>query len=583
MTLHKPIWILVLIAAPWFGTSAVTAQLISPGKLSRAHAPYEGVSQCIQCHQLGRPGIQATRCLDCHTPLKTRIETAQGYHGNLNNTNCADCHKEHLGLNADNVRLDTLTFNHTETGYALTGAHADVTCAACHSTAFREAPDVLRWIDTHAAAEGTFLGTSVQCATCHESVSPHGQQFERSPDGGACQGCHEPSSWSDVAKFDHNTARFALRGAHQTVACAACHGPDQRGDIVYRPIAFTSCATCHEDPHNGVLTASCTTCHNETSWTSLPPGSALAQTFDHQSTGYALRGAHAEANCASCHIKPGREDEDFNIVLSADRMSMMYPAIVHTSCTSCHRDAHEDQLTYTEATCASCHQESTWHPANFDFKRHNQESRFVLDGAHMLVSCQQCHGADAQAWTDRPNDQPPRGGVFAFPNLSCAQCHTDDNPHGTQFEDEARITRCETCHTTQGWAEAQQTFDHNSTGFALIGAHEAVACTACHTQTNMEGQTLFTGQESSCESCHDALPTHGTQFEGRTCESCHDTYSFRINDFNHDQTAFPLTGAHAGVACGACHGLEEDPDGITRRRYLPLPTTCVACHGSSDE
>lgn len=53
--------------------------------------------------------------------------------------------------------------------------------------------------------------------------------------------------------------------------------------------------------------------------------------------------------------------------------------------------------------------------------------------------------------------------------------------------------------------------------------------------------------------------------------------------FDHDRTAFPLTGKHGSVACNRCHAVEEDPEPWDRdnvfARYRPVAhDNCTACH-----
>ena len=61
-----------------------------------------------------------------------------------------------------------------------------------------------------------------------------------------------------------------------------------------------------------------------------------------------------------------------------------------------------------------------------------------------------------------------------FDARACAVCHSD--PH--KFAESYKET-CETCHTTQKWNNVLA-FDHKKTQFALDGAHQKAACTACH-------------------------------------------------------------------------------------------------------
>ena len=116
--------VVIALSAP---ASPAFAQLISPGKLSAPHAQMEGIAHCTDCHQLRERGIVDAKCLACHTPLARLMQEGTGYHTRLRDRNCAECHKEHFGEQFRIVRLDTVKFDHRETGYTLEGRHADLT------------------------------------------------------------------------------------------------------------------------------------------------------------------------------------------------------------------------------------------------------------------------------------------------------------------------------------------------------------------------------------------------------------------------------------------------------------------------
>ena len=54
-----------------------------------------------------------------------------------------------------------------------------------------------------------------------------------------------------------------------------------------------------------------------------------------------------------------------------------------------------------------------------------------------------------------------------------------------------------------------------------------------------------------------------------TCSLCHTTASWAGATFNHNNTPFPLTGAHTTVQCGQCH---------VNNNFTTLPTDCGSCH-----
>ena len=214
-----------------------------------------------------------------------------------------------------------VTFDHTKTRFALTGAHATPACAACH-------------------ADGRYVGTPTTCIGCHAgddkhngalgtdcAVVPQGDDLggrvvrprqgdvpaDRGPPqrdlpevprrgpvqghadrvlglprepashgsafGGSCASCHTTTAWLP-ATFNHNKATFPLTGAHRSVTCQQCHGGGQ-----YKGTP-TTCAACHAKPasHGSAYGSSCASCHTTTAW--------LPATFNHAKTSFPLTGAH---------------------------------------------------------------------------------------------------------------------------------------------------------------------------------------------------------------------------------------------------------------------------------------------------
>jgi hypothetical protein len=126
-------------------------------------------------------------------------------------------------------------------------------------------------------------------------------------------------------------------------------------------------------------------------------------------------------------------------------------------------------------------------------------------------------------------------------------------------------TDCQRCHTPVGWKPAN--FQHPS-AFPLTGGHSKVACDVCH-----KGG-VFTALSTDCATCHltdyqrTTKPNHMTAGFGTNCAQCHTTVRWQGAKFNHP-AAFPLTGAHGGLDCSACH-----KGGV----FTGLSTSCVSCH-----
>ena len=340
---------------------------------------------------------------------------------------------------------------------------------------------------------------------------PHAKMASLFP-ASACATCHTTTSW-DGAPFDHNKTTFRLTGTHVTVPCAQCHVGN---DYLTRP---TDCYGCHKTDYDTTAypnhkaanyPTTCTTCHNTTSW--------ATSAFDHNSTGFPLTGAHVTVTCALCHVNN-------NYSLTA----------ANTTCTACHMNDYNKtdapphaQLAsmFPASACAMCHTTTKWDGAPFD---HNKTS-YPLTGKHVAVQCAQCHAGND--YLHRPTD--------------CFGCHQTDY-NGTTNPNHLAAnypTSCTACHNTSNWLNS--TFNHNSTGFPLTGAHVTVACVQCHVNNNYNSP-----RRTHVHGCHmkdynktDA-PPHAqlaSMFPTTACATCHTTTNWDGARFDHNKTAFPLTG-----------------------------------------
>jgi len=291
---------------------------------------------------------------------------------------------------------------------------------------------------------------------------------------------------------------------------AACLSCHVGQDYIHTP---ADCASCHakEDIHNGELGADCSTCHTPDGW--------KPSTFDHTTAIFQLTGKHIPVACADCHT-----DNRFKGV--------------PTACAACHAkdDVHDGVL---GAECSTCHTTDGWKPSTFD----HTTAIFQLTGKHIPVACADCH-------TDK---------LFKGTPTDCASCHTKDDVHLGQLS-----SNCKECHTTAGWIPS--TFDHNTTAFKLDGRHGAISCASCHSSKT------FVGLPTGCNGCHANDDPHNARF-GNDCGACHSTTAWRPASFDHNLSAFKLTGKHVNVSCESCHS-----NGI----LSGAPTSCGACHAGDD-
>lgn len=286
-----------------------------------------------------------------------------------------------------------------------------------------------------------------------------------------------------------------------------------------------------KNPH-GTLETDCGECHGPNRWVPVLP----RPRFVHDKTGFPLQGAHAQASCRSCH------------------RSLVFNHVA-TSCADCHKDPHNHEL---GTQCETCHGPRTWTNQREVFRTHNR-TRFPLFAVHANVDCASCHR------NQRPNE-------YVNTPTTCGACHLQDylkaqNPNHAQS---SFPTRCEDCHSMRalGWKTTRFS-DHSRTRFPLTGAHQGVDCARCH----VGGR--YAGTPTDCQSCHrdrfqaTTSPNHAAAGFPTQCEACHSTSGWRPASFDHNQSRFPLTGAHTRVECSRCHA---------GGRFAGTPTACYSCH-----
>jgi len=473
---------------------------------------------CASCHLNGNYSLQIapTDCGNSQCHLTTWRQTNNPVHSTAGPAfavaNCASCHTT--------KGWDSASFDHSVTGFTLTGTHASPTptpCASCH-------------------VSNNYTLNSTDCMGCHLAAWQSTPTFGGNvPDhikvgfpstASACATCHPITKWAD-GKFDHNAFGFPLTNSHALVAnggkvasCASCH----IGNNYSLNVAPTNCgnAGCHlttwqttnnpAHPKAGApfAAANCSTCHNTITWNTA--------IFNHGATGWALTGSHQMAPagkvvaCADCHVGN-------NYTFTA----------VNTDCYGCHMAAWQstamlggnvpNHITagFPNSQCATCHDTLLWADGKFD----HSATGWPLQGAHVTTPCASCHmGANAFALTSA--------------NTDCYGCHQAawlstqtlggqvPNHIAAQFS-----TSCVTCHTTwvtTGWlgatlSAANHTWfriPHNGSVCSdchLVSTdYSTFSCINCHTRANAHNKGTTDGQHrgngnyvytaTSCYNCH---------------------------------------------------------------------------------
>ena len=542
--------------------------------------------QCAACHINGNYNlqIQPTDCGNSGCHLTTWQQTNNPVHSSSGPAfaaaNCAKCHTT--------VGWDAASFDHSITGWPLTGTHLTTACAACHVN-----------------NNYTLTSANTDCYGCHQaawtSTQTLGGNVPNHVTAGfstsQCSSCHDTTSWTN-STFNHTSTGFPLTNSHQmapagkVTACAQCHINNnyalniQPTDCGNSGCHLSTWQTTNNPVHPSAgapfAAANCSTCHNTITWTTA--------TFDHSSTGWPLTGSHQlapagkVAQCTDCHVNNNYTFTSAN-----------------TDCYGCHQAAWTSTQTlggnvpnhvtagFPTAQCSTCHDTISWLDGKFD----HSTTGFPLTNSHQMApagkvtACAQCHINNNYALNIQPTDCGNSG------------CHlttwqTTNNPVHPSAGAPFAAANCSTCHNTITWTTA--TFDHSTTGWPLTGSHQlapagkVVNCTDCHVNNNYS----FTSANTNCFGCHQAawtstqtlggsVPNHVTAgFPTSQCSTCHDTVNWADGKFDHSTTGFPLTNSHqlapAGkvTGCAQCH--------INNNYTLKIqPTDCgnSGCHLST--
>jgi hypothetical protein len=533
---------------------------------------------CASCHVNNNYNLQIapTNCgaSGCH--LTTWQQTNNPVHSTsgaaFGVNNCSNCHTTQ--------GWDAASFDHSVTGFALTGTHmspSPTPCASCH-------------------VNNNYTLNSADCMGCHQSSwlstqtlggnVPNHVAANFPTTAAACSTCHSITTWANGV-FDHSSTGFPLTNSHQMApagkvsTCTQCHV----GGNYALTSANTDCYGCHQTDWNntqtlggnvpnhvtaGFPTSQCSQCHDTISFADA--------TFNHNTTGFALTGTHATTPCASCHTNN-------NYALTS----------ANTDCMSCHQSAWLSTQTLggnvpnhvaanfpvTAAACSTCHTITVWANGVFD----HSTTGFPLTNSHQMApagkvsTCTQCHVGGNYALTSA--------------NTDCYGCHqTDWNSTQTLGGNVPNhvtagfpTSQCSTCHDTISFADA--TFNHNTTGFALTGTHATTPCSSCH----VNGNYALTSANTDCMSCHQSswlstqtlggnVPNHvqaNFPVTAAACSTCHTITVWANGVFDHSTTGFPLTNSHqlapAGkvTGCAQCH--VGGNYGLTSAN-----TDCYGCH-----
>ncbi|HEX7672478.1 MAG TPA: cytochrome c3 family protein [Polyangiaceae bacterium] len=248
---------------------------------------------------------------------------------------CSACHTT-AGWRAKGGTSDGKKFDHSTTGFPLTGEHVHAPCVGCHEA-----------------------GRTIEraCVSCHED-------FHRGRLSQSCDRCHSSAGWKLTRPIElHRFTRFPLSGMHVLSDCSECHRRASEERFTDAPVA---CFGCHEKDyrragifpvHAGTATTAplprdCSLCHRAVAWVPAMGVTSLATAgvkspLKTAPPNHDLRfpisfGSHRTATCPDCHV------------------SQAAPRAVR--CIGCHAHdparlmaQHREPVAADGAACLGCH------------------------------------------------------------------------------------------------------------------------------------------------------------------------------------------------------------------------------------
>lgn len=475
------------------------------------------------------------------------------------------------------------TFDHSKTGFVLSGVHLTLKCEQCH-------------------VDGIFKNTPKDCAGCHSvgtRVGAKPRPINHVPTTAACDTCHISTANFLVKSYKH----IGITGG-----CLTCHNGQSLG-VMSKPAnhfpTSQPCENCHKNTatflswtmdHTGITTG-CATCHTTGLYpgvTGLPPlhipipagvecvachatpppgvtGSFLGAMYDHTTASPAVAG-----RCNTCHTGAYTQ-------YGVKGMSPTHIPTAGAQCDTCHTASNTSGYTSflgatfnhtsTSAACSTCHSGQYASVVSINLATH------VPPPAG--TTCDTCH---TNAITGLPGSLSPTfknvvvhtttGGSALPPskpfNVACSTCHsgsfTGQNATGKGAAHVPTSLDCGTCHTASYLTFAGATYSH--AGIA------AGSCGTCHQ-----------GQYGGVVSINTAV--HIPQTAGNACDRCHTnaltglpsslTPSFTSPTviFHQSTLGNPPTGT-----CTSCHnGSYLSQNALAKNiGHVTTSADCVSCH-----
>ena len=534
-----------------------------------------------------------------------------------------------------------LKFDHSKTGFLLTGSHVQARCASCH-------------------VNGVFKGTPRDCSSCHVAGNHMGAEAKTTKHIATvaqCDSCHQNTTWipatfrhvglpDGTCQTCHNgTAATGKPSGHiaTTDSCDTCHKTVDwkqlaAGGMPANHLPTTQpCSTCHKQAslvpgtmsHSGIVNG-CMNCHNGQRFTGVTPKS---KPTNHLPTSMPCETCHSSTNftsfllptstammnhagivngCTTCH-----NGQTFVGVTPKSKLDATAHMVTSLDCSSCHTSTVNFKVASlttppvghlpTTQVCSTCHGVGGYGSGSG-----------VMTHAGIVSGCTSCH--NGQVFTGVTPKSKPVNHVPT--SMSCETCHSTVNTSLGGFIGDPKLMMkhtgivggCTNCHNGQAFAgvtpvskpvgnpahlptNASCETCHSSTNlFSGAGMkHLGIVsgCATCHTgQTFAVGMTPLTKSSSHiltsspCESCHkstisfmNAAATLPANHlpTTQTCSTCHLSFGSASGNMNH---------VGIGNGCTACHNGQTFAVGMTPKskpvNHIPTSMSCETCHSSTN-
>ena len=208
-------------------------QAWNPGPVSRSHQPFG--ADCRACHALPFVQVRDQSCMSCHKSVREHVPAAEldgPRGGEFREMRCADCHRDHKGLQMAPRSQDECAACHRDVKAWATAAQSErVSDFRRDHPQFRlsmrdgDRPEVIRRLRQ---------GTPETQGLIERSNLKFNHKLHLDP-----QGVRDPEGKRDSGGM------FDARGRRTVLRCADCHQPDEGGRLMAPVNMEQHCQRCH--------------------------------------------------------------------------------------------------------------------------------------------------------------------------------------------------------------------------------------------------------------------------------------------------------------------------------------------------